>query len=268
MSQLAELEYSKLLNSEGVNQELVNQHQFYKNFIRRFDELSLDGKEPVEINVGMDSITLFGRRDFPNATNGIFVGYKDVVGIKFSLENLHDHNYFRIDRECSYVYTFPNRGDQLNNSVHSEIYEDDVELGNASFFDLAGKNFGQNLKPYLGFKKPDFSAGYVLNGMIPSGMDYLVSGDYDCHVEGRNSYEQGLVKTSKISRKNGEYELRSTLASISLEKPWTLNNTTDQIVYDNMGNVVSFNTYYNSPEEAIEAIQVQYEEAIGKGKTM
>lgn len=269
MSQLAELEYSKLLDNENVNQELVNQPQFYKSFIRKFDELSFDGKLQVEINVGTDSITLFGRREFPNATNGLFVGYKDVTGVKFSLENLHEHKYFRVDRECSSVYMFPNRGDKLSNTLNSEVYEDNVLLGRVSFGDdMTGKNFVQKATPYLGFRKPDLSAGYVLQGMIPEGMDYLVSGDYYCHVEGRTSYEQGLVRKSNRSRKDGEYELTSSLAAVNLENTLTIDNSTDVIVYDNMGQVVRNNTCYNSPKEAIEAIQAQYKEAIGKGKTM
>lgn len=267
MSQRAEFEYAKLLDDNVVDQELVNHPQFYQSFMRKYDDLSVDGRDAVEVSVGKDYIALAKRSDYPQATNGIYVGYKDVTSVTFTIEELHEHKYFRVDRECSSVYTFPKKGDSLSNSLDTEIYEENALLGRAYFGDLAGDTYGHNLTPFLGFRKPNLTAGYILQGMIPQGINYLVAGDYACHVAGRSSYEQGLVQKSSQSRRSGVYDGSFSVAAVNLENTMTIDNAADIVIYDKDMNMIRFNTYFKTPQEAKEATQERYEKAIGKSKS-
>ena len=266
MSQRAEFEYVKLLDDNIVSQELVNHPQFYQSFMRKYDDLSVDGRDAVKVSVGRDYITLAKSSNFPEATNGVYVGYKDVTSVTFTLEELREHKYFRVDRECSTVYTFPNKGDSLSNYLETEIYEDNVMLGRAYFGDLAGENYGYNLTPYLGFRKPNLTTGHILQGLIPDGVNRLISGDYSCHVAGRFSYEDGLVQKSSASRKGGVYDAIFSVAAVNLENPMTIDNSADIVIYDKNQNMIRLNTYFKTPQEAKNAAQARYEEAIGVKK--
>jgi hypothetical protein len=265
MSKQAEFEYAKILENNIVSQELVGHPQFYQSFMRKYDDLSVDGRDKVEVSIGRDYIALSKRSNYPDATNGIFVSYKDVTSVTFGLEDFHDHKYFRVERDCSSVHTFPNRGDSLGNSSEIELYEDNVLLGRSHFGNYDSKPYGKR-EPYLGFTKPKLSAGYILNGMLPTTLSHDIPGNYVCHIAGRYSYEDGLVKKASACRTDGRYDGSYSVAAVNLENPMTIDNAADIVIYDKDNNMVRYNTYYNSPKEAQEATQLRYSEAIGKGK--
>ena len=265
MSKQAEFEYAKLLENNIVNQELVSHPQFYQSFMRKFDDLSVDGRDKVEVSVGKDYIALSKRSNYPDATNGIFVGYKDVTSVSFTLEDFHEHKYFRVERDCSSVHTFPKKGDSLGNSSEIELYEDNVLLGRSLFGNYESKPYCKR-EPYLGFTKPILSAGYILNGMLPTTLSHDIPGNYVCHIAGRYSYEDGLVKKASASRTDGKFDGNYSVAAVNLENPMTIDNAADIVIYDKDNNMVRYNTYYSSPKEAQESAQLRYSEAIGVSK--
>ncbi len=268
MSIQAEANYARLLEEKKVSHELVEHPQFYRSFVKKFDEMSVDGKYTLNVHISGDRLTLVRYSDYPNATNGYYDGYKDVTGTTFSLEHQWDKTYFRVERDCSSVYTIPKKGDALTNSSEVEIYEDNALLGRSYFADLAGNNVGGHITPALGFRKPHLTAGFILQGMIPQEISHLVAGDYVCNVAGRVNYEQGLVQKASVSRTNGKYKGGFSVAAVNLENTMTIDNAADIVIYDKDMNMIRFNTYFASPQEAKEASQLRYEEAIGKKKAV
>lgn len=261
MSKKAEFEYAKLLDNNIVSQELISHPQFYQSFMRKFDDLSIDGTYDVEVSVGKDYVALSKSSNYPEATNGVFVGYRDVTSVTFGIEEFHDHKYFRVERDCSSVHTIPQVGDSLGNSSEVEIYEENALLGRSHFGNYDNKPSGKR-DPYLGFTKPRLSVGYILNGMVPTTLSHDIPGDYVCHIAGRPSYESGLVRKASASRTSGRFDGSHAVAAVNLENPMTIDNAADIVVYDKDNNILRYNTYFSSPSEAQEATQAKYASAI------
>ena len=102
--------------------------------------------------------------------------------------------------------------------------------------------------------------------MIPEGIEYIVAGDYSCHVAGRTSYESGLVEKSTVSRRGGKYTGKSSTAAVNLENPMTIDNSADFVVYDRGMHMIRLNENFKTPTEAKEYFMQRYAESIGMSK--
>lgn len=267
MGKYAELEYAKLLENNTIERELIEHPQFYNSFMREYENASLGEKYPVEIRVSNNSIALLRRGNYPDATNGIFYGVKDINCYKLGLERKRDKVYLRIEHDSSTVHTFPQKGDTIANSRDVQIFEDNVLLGRAYFYN-GGNYYQPNITPYLGFTVPDdMSVGYILSGTIPTSMS-RIAGDYDYQVSGRYGYEDGIVKSGRQSRFDGKYETQFYRSSVNLENPFTIDNAIRFVTLDNMGHTVQLHSEFETITEAEKYFQERYLEAIGKGKSL
>ncbi len=268
MGKYAELEYTKLLENESIDRELLEHPQFYESFLREYENASLGEKYPVEIKVSNNSIALLRRGNYPDATNGIFYGVKDINCYKFSLERKRDKVYLRIEHDSSTVHTFPQKGDNISNSREVQIYEDNVLLGRAYFYN-GGNYYQANITPYLGFTVPEeMSVGYILTGSIPNSMSNRIAGDYDYQVSGRYGYEDGIVKGGRQSRFDNKYDTKYYRSSINLENPFTIDNANRFAILDSMGRTIELHPEFETLSDAEKYFQERYLEAIGKGKTL
>lgn len=266
MTNNAELEYAKLLESEKVNKALIEHPQFYRSFIREYENATLDGKYPVDINIGTDSITMSRRGNYPDATNGIYYGVKDINSYKFSLETLHDRVFLRIEHDNSTVYTFPQKGDSLSTSRDVQIFEDNALLGRAYFYN-GSDYYGHGQIPYLGFTVPEgMSVGYILDATLPDF--YRIAGNYDYQVSGRTSYESGIIDRSRQTGRANQHTTTRAKASVNLENTFSIDNASDYVTFDSKGQVVSLNSNFSTVDEASRYFQERYSEAIGKGKLL
>ena len=266
MSKKAEEQYARLLEDGMISDRLLEHPQFYRSFVRKFDEISVDGKYALDCRITEHKLSLERRGYYPSDTNGIYYGVKDITRITFEAKEFHGKPYLWIEREHSSVHSFPERGEQITNSSEIEVYEENVLLGRASFSDLPGDQYDHNLTPYLGFKKPGFNIGFILQGMIPLDISHTLVRDYVCHVAGRASYESGIVEKSTVSRRGGKYTGKSSVAAVNLENPMTIHNSADFVVYDEGMNVTYLNKSFKTPKQAREYFANIYLEAMEKTK--
>lgn len=268
MSKVGENEYIKLLSSGEIANELLGHPQFFESFIQKYEELSYGDQYDINVAHGPGSVSLTKCGEYPEETDGRYVGAKDIVQVRFRIEEIDGHRYLRVDRETSKVCTFPDKGDKLSNSLDVEVYEGTALLGRAFFGDLAGKDYKKDLKPYVGFKKPEISTGHILSGMCPTGIEYIVKGDYSCSVFGRSSADSGLVEKSTVSRFGGRFKGKTTTAAVNVETPNTIDNAADFVVYDKDMNMRLLNPQFKNPTEAKKYYMERYEEFVKGGKKL
>ena len=259
MSAEGELEYTKLLDSNAVMRELIEHPQFYNSFISKYDELSSGGDIPVEVSVDKDNVSILRRCYYPDATNGVYKGYQDIIKFKFSLQEMWDNKYFRVDGNSSMMYTFP-QGNSLSNSARAEIYEDNALLGKAYFLNVIQGSHGLN--PALGFSQPDLSTGYILNGQIPPIMREKYVGTYSLSVSGRPSYDHGIIRSANLVKSEDSYDVNFGLSAVNLSDSFRLDNAIEIATFDKDNNLTSLREGFSSVEEAKQHFQEMYSDAI------
>ena len=74
MSKKAEEQYARLLEDGMISDRLLEHPQFYRSFIRKFDEISVDGKYALDCRITEHKLSLERRGYYPSDTNGIYYG--------------------------------------------------------------------------------------------------------------------------------------------------------------------------------------------------
>ena len=115
-----------VLTGDKLDSKMYYNHSGYPGGLRERNAKTMIEKYPVEIRVSNNSIALLRRGNYPDATNGIFYGVKDINCYKLGLERKRDKVYLRIEHDSSTVHTFPQKGDTIANSRDVQIFEDNV----------------------------------------------------------------------------------------------------------------------------------------------
>ena len=122
---LAEEEYNKLISNGEVNSEIINNLIFYEVFKQKF--LFLGENYTIKIENG--NLILESKNNFPEATNGVYKGYKDCKRIVFQYEKEH----LTVFEENASVYSFPNELDHLMYNSTINVYQNGCEVGLATY---------------------------------------------------------------------------------------------------------------------------------------
>lgn len=268
MTKLGEKEYINLLACGELPNELLGHTQFFESFVQKYDELSYGDKYDISVAHSPSTVSITKCGEYPEETDGRYLGAKDVVQVRFRIDEIDEHRYLRIDRERSIVRSYPNKGNKVENTLDVEVYEGTDLLGRAHLGVIPNKEFKQEVKPFVGFDKPEITTGHVLSGLCPNGIEYVVKGDYTCSVAGRKSVEDGLVERSTVSRKDGRITGKTTTAAVNVETPNTIDNAADFVVYDKDMNMRMVVPQFKNPTEAKKHYMERYAEAIKGGKQL
>ena len=268
MTKLGEKAYIDLLASGELPNQLLGHSQFFESFVQKYDELSYGDKYDLTVAHSSSTVSLTRRGECPEETDGVYRGAKDVTQVRFRVEEQEGHEYLRVDRERSLVHTYPGKGQKLTNSLDVEVYEGTNLLGRALLEIKPNKMFKEDVKPHVGFEKPELTTGHILSGLCPKGIEYAVKGDYTCSVAGRESYESGLVERSTVSRTDGRITGKTTTAAVNVETPNTIDNAADFVVYDKDMNMRMLNPDFKNPTDAKKYYMERYAEAIKGGNKL
>lgn len=193
---LAEKEYEKLISENLLSSEIANDASFRKAFIDRF--LFIGDNYTIKVENG--DVVLESNSNFPDATNGIYKGYKTAKKIVFKVEREHLTAF----EENASIYVMP---EQLDTMVYNSIvcaYKNGVEVAFASYEENREVN-----KDFM----PQYAL-HSLNGSNMVGIPYLnvgnaltctpINGDGLYKWKSNSSCRQkdGLVFSTQIDHQN------------------------------------------------------------------
>ena len=264
-----ELTYESLLLRDDINKMLVEHPFFRRNFIHQYDSMSYDGKIPVEVNININGISIQAHQNLPDATNGIYHGYKDMKTCTFGLEKQAEHMeqlYLCVRKDSCYVYSH-DKNDHASYAKQLEVYDDREQLGVSYAQNSREGNKGMNayLDPYI----PEISvASALMGGKDTNVVSYLQNhtgnSNFQCVSSGRKAGE-GIVTTSEFSRCDGKYKDSLGYGLVNLERPQYLHNRgMDFVRYDMSGiqKLAFLDSKYATPEEALYNMREYYKNAV------
>lgn len=251
-------DYEKILSGVDGNLEVINHSQFRESFMCEYDRISNYGTRSVSLDCDNGFVRITASSNLPDATNGIYHGYKSLDTCVFSVENIFDNDYLCVRRKSSEVYSFDDKGDSVSYGESLDAYLKNEQVGKINFVYV--NNCSTKNNPTFNIVEPNISLGYAINGTIPPDLS-CYNGDIRCEVVGKTS-GSGIARTSKYSCINGEFTQTSGLCAVSLENPYSLNTGEQNFAEIKNGNLVCINENYSSVDEAIADIQSRYDEKI------
>lgn len=259
LMQKVEFEYEKILSSVGVNKSIVDHPQFRESFMREYRNLSSDGKFNVYVSFDEERVNLSVEQNLPNETNGVYQGYKSFERCSFSVEKKWDDDYFVVRKKSCGIYSQINKGDNVVCTDTLDVYFRNEQVGKMEYTSSNQYNSKMDLSVYT--QTPELMVGFAINGMAPPLLSHY-SGNVRCSSSGRMP-GSAIVRNSLYSCIDGEYSQRSGYSCLNLEKPYELNFTTNFFAeLDGMGGFLYIDPNYSSFGEAVNIIQLKYDESI------
>ena len=248
-----EKEYEKLINLGNVDEKILKHPSFREAFIGVF--VHSIGYDNYRVEVKNDAVIVEKTSNFPDATNGIYHGYRDAVRCVFKMELDSGREFLTVKEECVSIYSFDNRStDDLG--YHSKIsaYDDrGYEFGFADFY--RHENVNKNYPALAGIYVPErFGSGRRENPEL--NVRTAISGHvevpyyadmYEWRVYTARRNGDGVAYKSFIEHINQTTENHMyTYGSIHLEHPERLAGNTTDFAVDHRNH--GFSSIWKTPD--------------------
>lgn len=283
----AELEYSKLLDSDSVNPELLEHDMFYEKFMEHYEAIGAviggpNGRNPIEVILENGKVILKVHDKNPQndmKAVGFIPALEDANVVAFSIEEVGGKKYLRVENNRSIIHPGIDYGNgippfevsetkdvSLGNHSNVELYDGDVLVGEALFENTTYHNPKSGVSVDLAFTRPNMSTEAIIQGIVPRNISLTLDGDYEYKVFSRPDIENGLVEKSSVFRTDGIMDGKSSTAVVDLKNPNSFYVTVDFVEYDKDMNMTKLNPQFSSPTEARAYYTQLYKESIAKGK--